>query len=391
MLPEEFRARYNGEMAIHIPGGPGKFKDLFDWTATNTILNNSPFPHPDTKLVRDGAKVVADDEIEFNKEVQMGATIIIERVHHYDSNVGQFVDGLSLDLGEQVQTNLYMSPASNKGFKVHYDTHSVFIMQIEGSKWWKIFQPTIDYPLWQQRSHGKTPPSEAPYLELQLRAGDVLYIPRGHWHEAAAGDEPSLHLTIGIMAKTRLGFLLWLADTLREDPQWRKDMPLTFPHERDSTNSRLVEDVEACRDLLIEKFADIGPLIEDYLREKAAKRPKSRPYAFPATIEERRADQGATFRRDRFQQVHIRMTPEGLIEVALWKRLLTFEARAEALVRFIFSASSFSASDLMQHSPDLGWSEIGPVLEGLVKEGIVEMVDRPAPVGRYAAFTNLAD
>ena len=41
-----------------------------------------------------------------------------------------------------------------------------------------------------------------PLLDLTLEAGDCLYLPRGYPHAAETTDQPSDHLTIGLVAVT---------------------------------------------------------------------------------------------------------------------------------------------------------------------------------------------
>jgi ribosomal protein L16 Arg81 hydroxylase len=38
-----------------------------------------------------------------------------------------------------VQTNIYLTPASNQGFRTHYDNHDVMVVQVEGEKLWRFY------------------------------------------------------------------------------------------------------------------------------------------------------------------------------------------------------------------------------------------------------------
>ena len=59
-----------------------------------------------------------------------------------------------------------------------------------------------------------------------LEKGDVLYVPRGHWHYAIAEDSVSLHVTVGITCRKGLAFLDWLSGELASEPVWRRNAPL---------------------------------------------------------------------------------------------------------------------------------------------------------------------
>src|SRR5215211_4311236 len=43
--------------------------------------------------------------------------------------------------------NLYYTQANSQGLNSHYDTEDVFILQIEGSKLWRIYERKADLPL----------------------------------------------------------------------------------------------------------------------------------------------------------------------------------------------------------------------------------------------------
>lgn len=101
--------------------------------------------------------------------------------------------------------NVYLTPLGSRTFPVHIDSHDVFVLQVYGTKLWRLhefehlpimrldYRKDLNYPTYW--SH----PERAPLLqELCLETGDLLYIPRGMPHCAIARDEPSLHLTVSI-------------------------------------------------------------------------------------------------------------------------------------------------------------------------------------------------
>lgn len=62
--------------------------------------------------------------------------------------------------------------------------------------------------------------------EIDLRSGDVLYLPRGFPHKAVATDEPSLHLTLGIHPFYWVDALKAAVDLVaREDRELRTVLP----------------------------------------------------------------------------------------------------------------------------------------------------------------------
>ena len=102
--------------------------------------------------------------------------------------------------------NVYLTPRGNQGARVHYDSHDVFVLQVAGSKRWAISGSALELPLKNQHFdpaiHGVGEPEQ-----FELSAGDAVYIPRGHLHEASATSAVSLHIALGVLAYTWTGDL----------------------------------------------------------------------------------------------------------------------------------------------------------------------------------------
>ena len=96
----------------------------------------------------------------------------------------QLCAALEDEFSHPVHANAYLTPGDSPGFTPHYDTHEVFVLQIAGTKRWRVFQPPQPLP---HRSQPFTPIGyalPAPLLELELKPGDLLYLPRGYVHAA---------------------------------------------------------------------------------------------------------------------------------------------------------------------------------------------------------------
>ena len=133
-----------------------------------------------------------------------GATMVLQGLQLSDPRLARLANNLALDLGHAVQINAYLSPAAAKGLELHFDFHDVFVLQLDGRKRWRVWEPLA-------RTHQpvRTGPKEPmptfdelgePAMDLTLRAGDCLYLPRGFPHAAETVDAASSHLTIGVMA-----------------------------------------------------------------------------------------------------------------------------------------------------------------------------------------------
>lgn len=159
-----------------------------------------------------------------------GATIILPHLHESLFQLGEFSRSLEEIFSCHVQTNIYLTPEGNQGFPPHYDNHDVFIMQISGAKAWRLYDTPVATPYRGERFQlDRHKPSEV-RQEFTLRAGDCVYIPRGLMHDAEnVGDEPSLHITVGLITKTWADLLLEAVSELAlEEPGFRRSLPPGF-------------------------------------------------------------------------------------------------------------------------------------------------------------------
>jgi hypothetical protein len=116
---------------------------------------------------------------------------------------------LCQDLQEEfphVYANSYLTPPNSQAVPPHADDRDVFVLQLVGSKEWKVYeQVPIPYP-YPHEQVGKdklpVPPqvlSGPLCINTTLQPGDVLYMPRGFVHEAhSPSNELSFHVTIAL-------------------------------------------------------------------------------------------------------------------------------------------------------------------------------------------------
>ena len=76
-------------------------------------------------------------------------------------------------------------------------------LQVWGAKQWRVYGSPqyLPYTHEQLGKGDRSVPSsvlQEPVLADTLHSGDVLYIPRGHVHQAHTTDAPSLHLTLAV-------------------------------------------------------------------------------------------------------------------------------------------------------------------------------------------------
>ncbi len=375
---KEFRELYYTKRSILIRSEGKKFDWLFGWSSLNQIMNKSFFPLPTMKLVLDGKPI--NDLSEQSKIIdwcRKGATVIIDQLQNYDSQVRRAVDSLSKEIGEPVNANLYFSQPERQAFNVHYDHHDVIILQIEGHKRWKVYEDSEDtkFPLFVQKSHSSDIP-DSPVLDCLLSSGDVLYIPRGHWHAATAKDDQSLHLTIGIDARTGIDFATWLTNELRDDVSFRQSFPLVFSHEiheKQYYHELHLQHFNGLKQKLIHKLND-NQLFDHYTRYCVSKSQVFEPFYLPYSTDKNRINfpNTSSFVRYNNQQFLLNLDDDKLmINLIIYGKIHRFSSKAERLLEFIFSHNEFSLQDSLQVS-DISEDDVAAILEHLLSEALIK-------------------
>jgi ribosomal protein L16 Arg81 hydroxylase len=247
---KDFFETIDGRTSKHIPGVENRHEMLFGWDDLNQFLNKNlrhlqpPILRlalrgeiiPPREICDEGTTLRRGTFLRFSKskieqKIAEGATLIINGIDDYDERLSNLRDDLNLELGERVQINVYFSPGGIGGFQPHYDTHDVLVLQVEGRKTWNLYGETHPVPLESQPSADQECPTNDPEIR-QLTSGDILYVPRGHWHSALADSGPSLHLTIGVYHRTRIDLLAWMLEQAKDSAVMRQNADSPFAQDR---------------------------------------------------------------------------------------------------------------------------------------------------------------
>jgi lysine-specific demethylase/histidyl-hydroxylase NO66 len=144
------------------------------------------------------------DHSELWANYDAGCTIRLLCPHKHQDNVHALLSTLELELACMVGANAYLTPPNAaQGFAPHYDDIEAFCMQLEGTKRWKVYEPTFKLPRASSEDFTTEEMKEMePVMDVTLEPGDILYMPRGWIHQACTlkhSDEHSLHLTVSAM------------------------------------------------------------------------------------------------------------------------------------------------------------------------------------------------
>ncbi|MFI1306902.1 JmjC domain-containing protein [Streptomyces sioyaensis] len=155
-----------------------------------------------------------------------GATLILDQANVFDPTMEVACRALQWWSHERVQVNAYLTTNDASGFPLHWDDHDVLIVQLAGEKEWEVRGTSRTAPMYRDSDPNNTPSEEIVWAGV-MKTGDIMHIPRGHWHQATRhghGSGNSLHVTFGITQRTGASWMAWLADWSREHEVFRHDL-----------------------------------------------------------------------------------------------------------------------------------------------------------------------
>jgi len=248
VTPERFFAEHYDKAPLHIRGTPAKFAQVLSWRQINRLLDMTHiWSATSLKLVmdsatvppeqfctratsRDGTAVLQPDAKLVHAWVAKGASVVMNDVDSLTpglASVSAALEGAGLG---KAQANVYISWQSHKAFRTHYDSHDVWAVQVEGAKDWNIWEGRGDYPVphpvfkGQPQAHHDQARGKLREV-VRMQPGDLLYLPRGWYHDALAEAPASVHVAYGVHAPLGMDLMNILAERVLYDPEFRKPLP----------------------------------------------------------------------------------------------------------------------------------------------------------------------
>ena len=241
----EFRTQYYGKQPVHIRRAART--GVLSWTRFNEVLGITPYwnedtlkvyfksraalreNYCDTTEVRAGAKAPADPA-KVKALLGLGASLIANHVHRVCPEIGEVGCLLEHEFGARVSANAYCSFKDVQAFQTHFDLHDVFAVQAEGEKTWRVYETRADTPVtplppgeevekWLTATRGRV------LFEAHMQPGDVLYLPRGQYHDALTGAQASLHVSFGVSPATGLAMFKLLENAVMQENAFRAYLP----------------------------------------------------------------------------------------------------------------------------------------------------------------------
>ena len=217
------------------------FASLLTLDDIDRVISTYGLFHPDISITNKARNVRVEeytyptglvDVARLYQQFADGGTIILPQLHNRLPALAQLCRSMEREMSIRFQTNIYFTPSNAQGFKAHFDSHDVFVLQIHGNKRWALYDTPVELPFRGQAFDPETTKPGNVSMEFTLRPGDMVYIPRGVMHDANTGEGESLHITLGVLNTSWTDLLLEsLAMVGLRDPAFRASLPVGFANQ----------------------------------------------------------------------------------------------------------------------------------------------------------------
>ncbi|XP_050524290.1 ribosomal oxygenase 1 [Daktulosphaira vitifoliae] len=232
---------------LHVPrNSPNYFSQLFSLEELNSILSNNNLQYGTNVDITSYTNFVRETHNPVGRAFphvvwdyyNNGCSVRLLNPQLFAPEIYKLMSGLQEYFGSLVGCNIYLTPPFSQGFAPHYDDIEAFVVQVNGEKHWRVYEPLSQFDTlpkissrnFQQNEIGK------PILDVILRPGDFLYMPRGYIHQADTlfTETHSLHLTFSTYQQNSMfDFLKVVVDNAltnagKNDISYRFGLPIGY-------------------------------------------------------------------------------------------------------------------------------------------------------------------
>jgi ribosomal protein L16 Arg81 hydroxylase len=385
-----FFAEYEGKRPLHLKGAADKFAEVMTWARLNALLGQATIWSQHSLVIaldgeivpaarycapavgRDGGQVLRPDPDKVKDFVRRGATLVANDIDHLSAGLTAFAAAMEQGLGGKVQGNLYLSSRRRQGFGAHYDTHDVYAVHVEGTKTWHVYEGRVQDPI----AHAlfKRLPREhhekakgAKLMDVHMEPGDLLYLPRGQYHDALADEGGTVHIAFGITYPIGMDVMTFLFDRVAAEPEFRANLPRPDGPE---AAAALQERLTVLGDKIRTVLAEPGTAAQIAALQRGFRYPRH-AYDLPDLLEQP-ADA-----RFRVRAKGVRLVQQGgrygLLQEGS-RAATEVPANVSALVGWVLERREFARSELAAAFPERQAAEVDQLLRDLGTMRLTEPV-----------------
>lgn len=377
---DAFFADYFRQKPLHIRGGDTKLSAVMSWEILSRLLGQTgiwtqrslELAHELKKLpasaycrqgtdrdMRDNMLADMDRVMHWMKQ---GASLVCNDIASLTPELQQVATILEEAIGGKAQANLYCSWQAHPAFGTHFDTHDVFALHVAGQKRWKIYQcphsDPVTHPVFKSLTPEYHQKNCGPVsMDVTLEPGDVLYIPRGWYHDALAESEGTIHVAFGVTPAIGLDMISHLFERAVHEADFRAAVP------REDNPTALAAHLVKLGERLGELTRDPA-FVKNFASFVASYRYHRRQVDLPAeAIRKNFQVTSADFK--------VIPAPQGGWALADARQAVPLPTGLETYVRWIIDHPSFTPEDLVQAFPDLSPQTRSELLRDLARMKVI--------------------
>ncbi len=358
-----FNAKKNKNY-IHLHTSSPKLKEIMDINKLNDILSipnlwNSrnfkmvldrksiSFNQFSTEGLELGYPRISPDPSKVQDYVKKGASLVLDDIIYAVKNVKRLAIDLQNITWGKCQANLYFSMQSHQAFGPHYDTHDVFALHCEGEKIWNIYENLednpINHPIFKPTLEERIKSAGKIKDQVLLKPGDLLYLPRGQYHDALASKNGAIHIAFGINYMKPIDVFQSMWENLIINPYLRSDIKdIKSTSDISEINKKILKEIQN----ILEDKNLLVPLFNNYKNWPY----KLSDYQLDAVVEE-----GVQYQISKLVKISKKndqtLITNGKEEVAVPKKF-------EDMTNFSFEVSNISAKILYKKFEDIPQEDV---------------------------------
>ena len=171
--------------------------------------------------------------------ISRGSSLVLSEIEKLNNKLYSLVEELQDLTNGKCQGNLYFSMQSRQAFGPHCDDHDVFAIHFEGEKVWNIYENIeknpINHPIFKYSAEERVSKAGKLIDQVTLKPGDLLYLPRGQYHDALASKNGAIHIAFGLTYFKPIDLLSLLWEKIVINEYMREDFKIN-PSNENITN-----------------------------------------------------------------------------------------------------------------------------------------------------------
>lgn len=379
---ETFFAEFYDKKPLHIPGDSSKFRGLMDWDVLTRLLNKTAIWTSRSLLLladrqpvparayceeiedRAGNTVLQPVPSKVMEFLRQGASLVANDIDTLTPELSAVADAFEAAYDAKTQVNLYCSWKQRQAFNSHFDTHDVFALHVEGEKIWRVYATRMPHPIRHPR-HQNDAYAEPAHeqqrgelmMEVKMSPGDVLYLPRGWYHDALATSGGTIHMAFGVTSVIGMDVIGALSDFAVEDEVFRLNLPRS----------------EAGPEALAAALAEMGDKLQALSRDprflaavqahQAGFRTNRMGFELPVeTVEKRFARTGPGFKVMRKSGRAALVGPRGAVPIPPGR---------EKIVEWVVGRSGFGRGEYLDAHASVATADLDRLLAELIGMGVL--------------------